>query len=168
MNAPDPRVAARYLGLILEYRQTRLGEMFQLLGAIEAPCARQLATRHTPGDIGRLHEALATEAAAKGDARALAEAEASFHATLVELSGNRAVTALSETLQCVFYDAGSPHVATARKGRTRADQDVHAKLVELVQAGKADEAEAHWLAHIAAMEKEISASGANTRLELLD
>ncbi|MCL7494669.1 MULTISPECIES: FadR/GntR family transcriptional regulator [Streptomyces] len=168
VNAPDPMVAARYLGLILEYRGTTLGEMFQLVASIEPPCVRQLAGRHTPSGIGRLHEALATEEEAKDDPAALAEAKAAFHATLVELNGNRAMLALHETLQCIFYQAKSPHIATGGKTGTRRDHEEHVKLVKLIQAGEADEAEAHWRRHISRMEKELNASGANTRLELLD
>src|ERR671938_440852 len=41
VSAPDPEVAARYAGLILEYRGATLGDVYRAAAVIEPPCTRQ-------------------------------------------------------------------------------------------------------------------------------
>src|SRR5215207_11088599 len=40
VSAPDSDVAARYAGLILEYRGATLGDIYRAAALIEPPCAR--------------------------------------------------------------------------------------------------------------------------------
>src|ERR1051325_7943592 len=43
VSAPDADVAARFAGLILEYRGATLGDIYRAAAVIEPPCARPLA-----------------------------------------------------------------------------------------------------------------------------
>ncbi|MFJ9445210.1 FadR/GntR family transcriptional regulator [Kitasatospora sp. NPDC101235] len=167
VNAPDPKTAARYLGLILEYRNTNLSEMFDLVSSLEPPCARLLAERQSESDVERLREALAAEREAGTDPVAAAEAHAAFHATLVELTGNRAVITVSETVQCIFAEVGTQHAAGGDGPDFQKDHEAHLKVVRLIAAGKGAEAERHWQRHTALMARTSAASDGDSPLELL-
>src|SRR4051794_12700682 len=67
VNAPDPEVAARYAGLILEYSNATLGDVHRASAVIEPPCARLVAAKHTAAGLDRLHAALEQEKAALND-----------------------------------------------------------------------------------------------------
>jgi DNA-binding FadR family transcriptional regulator len=159
VNAPDPAVAARYAGLILEYQGTSLGDVCQARALIEPLSARLLATRRDAADLTRMHSALAAERQVEHDPQALAAARDDFHALLAEVTGNQTLSLLNGVLR---------HIVE-RSGEAKADPDdgTHAKLVELAAAGQADEAEALWRRHCLA--DDATGQAQNTaQLDLLE
>ena len=174
VNAPDPEVAARYAGLILEYRNATLGDVYDATAVIEPQCARLVAAKHTAEDVKRLRAAVEKEKAVLGDHLALVAAQDEFHTLLVQLTGSTTLDLLAGMLRYmvdrsntsqVAAEGGSPEARTqARKGHR-----THLKLVELIEAGKAEEAEALWHRHItAATAVNAAGAGPKTILELLD
>jgi len=173
VKAPDPEVAARYAGLILEYRSATLEDVYQASAAIEPSCVRMLATKHTPGDIERLRAALEEEKAALDDPLRLVEAQDAFHALLIELTGNQTLILLTGMLRYVVDRGNADHVAAdgnspEHQAQARKGSRAHTRLVGLIEAGKADEAEKLWHRHITAADDVVNSAGPKTLLELLD
>jgi len=173
VNSPDPEVAARYAGLILEYGNTTLGDVCRASAVIEPPCARLVAARHTAAGLDRLRDALEQERSALDDRIKLAGAQEAFHALVVELTGNETLTLLAGMLRYMM-DRGNASQASAEgdspaaRARARKGHRAHVKLVELIEAGKADEAEKMWHRHLTAANDHMNLGDATTPLDLLD
>jgi DNA-binding FadR family transcriptional regulator len=171
--APDIDVAARYAGLILEHRGATLGDVYRATAVIEPACVRKLALKHTDDDIARLRAAIDVEKAAKGQPMALVQAQDDFHALLVELTGNNTLILLGGILRYIVDRANSSYLATdsdssVRKSNARKAHRTHVKLVDLIEAGKAEEAEDLWERHVTAADDAVNAAGTTTVLDLLD
>ena len=173
VNAPDPAVAARYAGLILEYQGTSLGDVCQARALIEPLSARLLATRRDAADLARMHSALAAERQAEHDPQALAAARNDFHTLLAEVTGNQTLSLLNGVLQHIVERSGAalahpggPHAAG--EGKAAPDDGAHARLLELAAAGQADEAEALWRRHCLADDEAIGQAETTAQLDLLE
>ncbi|WP_030168031.1 MULTISPECIES: FCD domain-containing protein [Actinomycetes] len=164
VNVPTGATAARYTGLILEYRQTTTADVFAAVTAIEAPRAGSLATTCTPQDLELLHEALAREkaAAAAHDATALLNAQNEFHRLLMELSDNKTLGVLADMLRVIVeiashrYGGRGPVSEAAAHTGSR----THARLVQLIERGDSDAAERLWHKHVTETGAHLIASGA--------
>jgi DNA-binding FadR family transcriptional regulator len=173
VNAPDPEVAARYAGLVLEYSNATLGDVYDASAVIEPPCARLVAAKHTAADIERLRAAIEREKAALDDRLALVDAQDAFHALVVELTGNETLNLLTRMLRYMVDRSNASQVASegdspAARARARKGHRAHVKLVELIEAGRAEEAETLWHRHITATTDAVNGAGTTTILELLD
>lgn len=172
--APDADVAARYAGLILEYRGATLADVYRASAVIEPPCARKLALKHTADDIARLKEAIEREKAVLNtDPMALIDAQDAFHGLLVELAGNQTLILLSGMLRYIVDRANSSYLAAdpdsaVRRTSARKAHRTHVKLVEMIEAGDADGAERLWSRHITAAEDAVNAASEKTVLDLLE
>jgi DNA-binding FadR family transcriptional regulator len=153
VQVPNGNVAASYAGLVLEYRSTALQDVYDARTYIEAPCAALLAQRRTEQDLVRLKEAVAQAERLMDDPQAFIRAHMEFHALVVELAGNETLAVLNGMVRHIIelanwshvdLDAGSPDNVRANKRGFRA----HVRLVELVAAGQAAEAEALWRLHL--------------------
>ena len=100
-----------------------------------------------------LREAVAQAKQLMDDPQAFIRAHLEFHALLVELAGNQTMAVLNGMVRHIIdlanwshvdLDAGSPENVRANKRGFRA----HVRLVELVAAGQAVEAEALWRLHL--------------------
>ncbi|MFC5747909.1 FadR/GntR family transcriptional regulator [Actinomadura rugatobispora] len=173
VSAPDPEVAARYAGLILEYRQTSVGDVFGASAIIEPACVRVLAQKPPAGAVAQLREALEAEKAALEDPDALVAAQDRFHGLLVELTGNQTLILLAGMLRYIVDRANAAHVAVEgtnpeHTAQARKGHRAHVRLVNLIEAGKAEEAAKLWHRHITAADDVVNAAGPKTLLELLD
>lgn len=173
VSAPDADVAARFAGLILEYRGATLGDVYRAAALIEPPCARQLAAKHTPTDIKRLRDALAVEKSALDDPLALVDAQDAFHALLVELTGNQTLILLCGMLRTIVDRANASYTAAATDTAAQQAQALkghraHVRLVGLIESGKGDEAEKLWQRHLSSADDVVNSAGPKTVLELLD
>ena len=153
VHVPNGNVAASYAGLVLEYRGTTLQDVYDARTFIEAPCAALLAQRRTGQDLARLRAALAQAERLMEDPPAFIRAHMEFHALVVELAGNETLAVLNGMVRHIIelanwshvdLDAGSPDNVRANKRGFRA----HVRLVELVAARQAAEAEALWRVHL--------------------
>jgi DNA-binding FadR family transcriptional regulator len=157
VQLPNGNVAAGYAGLVLEYRGTTLQDVYDARTLIEAPCAALLAQRRTEQDLARLRAAVAQAERLMDDPQAFIRTHMEFHALVVDLAGNQTLAVLNGMVRHIIeqanwshvdLDAGSPENVRANKRGFRA----HVRLVELVAAQEADEAEALWRLHLAEAE----------------
>ena len=84
-----------------------------------------------------------------------------FHHLLVELAGNQTLTVIDNMLRHILHtttshqaagehsDADAPVVTADAHGSLAAHQEVHTRLVDLIERGESDAAEALWRRHLA-------------------
>lgn len=154
-----PRIgnASRYAGFVLQAWGTTIEDIFQARLAIEPYVARQLAEQRPAGATDRLRQEVAR-------LTAFIEAEryadfmiglAEFHRVLVELAGNRTLQFLICLLQNVVepyqmrYLKLNPLPLDQQRRKAMAGVRSFRKLIDLIDAGEADKAEAHWRLHVA-------------------
>ncbi|MGH9273524.1 MAG: FadR/GntR family transcriptional regulator [Acidimicrobiales bacterium] len=96
--APDPTVTARSLGLLLQYQDVDLSDVYDAFLDIVPTAARRLAERHTTSDVERLRAQRARCEGAVGDGAALVNESTEFSLLIVELAGNPVLAVLSRLL----------------------------------------------------------------------
>lgn len=176
VHAPNPDVAARYAGLVLQARGTTLGDVYLARVALEPPAARLLAENADANSIRALREALEEEAAAMGDAEAFGRETARFHELVVELAGNNPLTLFEHVLAEIIevqqvtatvdlHGSQNRDPAAVRRSYRRSHQ-THRRLVELVEAGQPAEAEAWWRKHMQALEPFFASRAARRVIDL--
>jgi DNA-binding GntR family transcriptional regulator len=123
-------------------------EILQARAVLEGLAARQAAERIDADGVARLQACLARhrELLADGDLLGASDANATLHATLLEISGHRTAVRLIEALnaQTVRYQYRTILIA----GRPAASHAEHAQIVEAVIAGRADDAENAMRTHL--------------------
>ena len=152
VHVPQSEVVARFAGLVLEHRGATLADVYDARRIVEPPCARRLAAGRTSADVERLRVAI-EQAEALEDAAAQVHAQTSFHQLVVELAGNVTMGVLHGMLQGIIDAATDTHVArVARPAEAKAAQHggakAHRRLLELVEVGDVDGAEALWHHHV--------------------
>ncbi len=157
--APDIGVAARYVGLLLQVDGTTVADVYDARLVLEPAAAGLLASRRTKQDIADLHQCIdELSAMVEGDGqthgpRAWADATYKFHALVLERGGNRTLAMLAAMLREVVASHVSaavgrrfsqPETANDFRKTVRA----YRKLVSLIEAKDAAEAERYWRTHM--------------------
>jgi DNA-binding FadR family transcriptional regulator len=172
VHTPSGEVAARYTGLLLQYRGTTVGDVYQVRTILEPPAAGLVAARRAPEALGTLREALADEERSLDDSITFAHASARFHEHVLEQAGNQTLAVIAGMLadiidlhqEAVVAEGASRPTHTEE---TRQAHRAHARLVELVEAGDTAGAEKHWAEHMQAIgEFLLKGAGAKTVVEL--
>ena len=152
VQTPSVEVAARSAQALLQYRAATLADVHEARIMLEPQAAAILAERRDPAALAALAAAHEAELAATTDEeiRALGSA---FHHAVVEQAGNRTITLLSVMVQRIIdLQTARRQVLEAegkaqRRHRKQSMTD-HERLLELVRAGAAQEAERFWRAHL--------------------
>jgi DNA-binding FadR family transcriptional regulator len=153
VQVPDIAVAARHVGLLLQYRGTLLSDVYEVRTVLEPAAARMAAKRRTSADLARLQEALDRHRASTEDPSDAFAADADFHRLIVELSGNETLQVLSAMVGNIIREGDRtyavshdwPHEQELVKMALRA----HTRLVELIRKRSGEEAEELWRKHLA-------------------
>jgi DNA-binding FadR family transcriptional regulator len=173
VHAPDDDVAARYAGLVLQFRGTTLLDVYEARRAIELPAVRALAKRTSATTISTLRHEVDETRAVIDDPVAAVRSQLAFHMLVVHLAGNKTLTLFAEMIQQIIRLHHESYVA--RRG-TASEQDqniasggrAHARLVDLIESGDTDKAEAHWRRHLdEASEFTLRGTDATTVLDVL-
>ncbi|MET0453356.1 MAG: FCD domain-containing protein [Mycobacterium sp.] len=151
IRVPGAEIVARPAGLLLELSGASIAQVMVARSGIEPLAARLLAQRGSTAAIAELEDMLATAIPAAFREGRLAEASARFHRRLVELSGNSTLGMIAGMLHEITERHTEAAISERRQvPRAHYDQLVRSYqlLIELVRAGDADEAEAHWRRHM--------------------
>lgn len=149
VRAPDPDIAARYFGLILQYQGASLADLFDARQLIEPPAARFVTLRNRAKAPKVLRAIIEEEEALLADDKAFTHATIRFHETLVELADNKTLLLMLHTINGVL----ERHISlvtmmASQSGDTTRDKRLglkaQHKLVNLIEAGDAQAAEAFW------------------------
>lgn len=156
IHAPDPHMISSYALMVLQAEGTTVAEVYQARMAFE-PAAVRLVVQHAQATAPAiLREALAHERDVIADPLAFSVAIARFHRLLVELSGNRPLIHLWDSMHQVVEQHQVQVVSVYRRGQNIDDIigsvsvgfKSQEKLIKLIEAGDEDKAELHWRRHM--------------------
>lgn len=170
--APDPRVAARHVGLLLQLQGTTVQDVYEARKATEPICAAMFAERSSPEDIEDLREAIAdlkTTIDAGFDKLpnpvAWARATYRIHELVLQRCGNKTLAVQG----AVLVDIVDTHMAraigagmldeTAAPERYQKALRSYSKLLRLVETHDSEGAEKHWRRHMEVAESFILPPG---------
>src|SRR3954454_5946424 len=111
VQIPNGEAAARYAGLVLEFRGATLQDVYEARGVLEPRCARRLASRRTKSDIDRLRENIASARAALDDPATHIRLNNEFHALMTELAGTQTIIVLNSMVREIIDLSSYLHVA---------------------------------------------------------
>ncbi|WP_236009037.1 FadR/GntR family transcriptional regulator [Actinomadura physcomitrii] len=183
VTVPGPEVVARPAALQLQLGRANLADVYVARSAIEPTAARLLAL-NSEADHRGLEESLEeVRACLADDAERFAAATARFHLRLVELSGNQTLALMAGMVHEIILRQTQSSVRTREAEASTASGAAHddpqvnyrravrayEKLVQLVRAGKADEAERFWRRHLEVADELVLAGHQATRvIDVLD
>jgi DNA-binding FadR family transcriptional regulator len=154
VQVPSIGMVANNAGVLLQIRGTTLEDVHRARIMIEAPVAAMLAERSDDHEmIQQLRDALDAEAAAMDDPTELTRAEGRFHQRLVQVAGSKTVEMLSAVANRIIAEQVAAMVSQSGAARSKRKHltdahKAHERLVSLIEAGKAVEAEALWRRHL--------------------
>ena len=143
VQAPDPSVVARSLGLLLQHQGVDLGAVYDTFLDIVPRAAGRLAVAATADDVAALVAQRERLVASAEDGTAFLEESTEFNVLLVELAGNRVQALLARMLAEVVaahrramsaYFRSRPSVQARRVAEVLAST---AEVIRLVEAGDA-------------------------------
>lgn len=164
--SPDIAVAARYVGLLLQMSGTTIADVYEARTVIEPAAAGLLATRRSRQDLDDLNACiehlvgLVESDHHFKDADAWSQATQRFHDLVLERAGNRTLSIQAGVLrEVVAMHLSTVVVRTFDRPDTQ-DQfrklvRSYRKLVLLIDARDAEEAERHWRTHMEAAGREL-------------
>ena len=156
VHQPKVDNVARYAGYALQAQGTTIADIYEARLAIEPYLVRRLSKSCPAEGIQRMRAEADRMSALTNEHRyvecmiALAE----FHRLLVELAGNRTLLFVTRMLQDVVakhqVDYFQQHALQAEEQRLRLLWGMRSfyKLIDLIEAGDGEKAEAHWRLHL--------------------
>jgi len=158
VNTLTNDMVTKAAGVALQSRGATMKDIYIARSLIEPPAAR-LAAENRPGEAAAaLRRQLEVERTIGGQ-HALAAAIAEFHRILLDECGNIALGVVGKALQDVvelhmqLSIRANVRALDTSDRRTRFGLRSQEKLIELIEAGDAAGAEAHWVAHMEAAGK---------------
>jgi DNA-binding FadR family transcriptional regulator len=171
VQTPNREAAARYAGLVLEYRGTTLEDVYDARNVIEPPCAALLARRRTRKDLKLLQAALDEARDTLDDPIAATQRHNDFHALVIELAGNETMTLLNGIVQRIIDVSSWEHTARSTSANDRANRkafQAHERLVQHIVDQDAEAAHEQWRQHVSEAERYmLTGLDAKTVLDLL-
>ena len=153
VTSPDPLLAARLAGLVLQMEGTTFDDVFQSRLVIEPACARRLAQTADGDAIAALEAVLTDES--KGDSGDAGEPFGiAFHDAVIELCGSNTLRILCGMLRHITYAHSALATEVDRQDPNRRAEHVatghgvHERLLQAVRRGDEDEAERVWRSHL--------------------
>ena len=151
----DISVTARQVGMFLQMEGTTLVDVLQARTFLEPPAAGLIALSRSLAviDMLRNNVAMAKKAYEEGDPRGLADAQVHFSEVLTDNAGNKTLSLFARLLHDIVHQQ-----MTDVTVRTHSHEGVRKmqwlsirgreKLIELIEQGKAEEAEKFWRLHL--------------------
>ncbi|ONH26407.1 FadR/GntR family transcriptional regulator [Pseudofrankia asymbiotica] len=149
---PSRDVSARFMGMVLQAEGATVGEVLDARLVIEPHSAGHIARTRDDHAIQVLRAALDAEAAALSDDEAFGSASAHFHQVVVETAGNRALALMAAMIEGIIARTNTEAMSEPLDGHGPANHrrahEAHGRLVSLVEAGAAADAELQWRQHL--------------------
>lgn len=170
VSRPKRETLARYAGLILEFEDVTLKDVYDARAALETPMVVQLTKNRNAKIIAELEEILERESQFEGSEGV--DARTDFHAAIARLSGNKTLEIVSSMLHHIIEKANrSLQPATGPRGESagRRASKTHRMLVDLIKAGDADKAAELWSRHLQKAEEYVlTGAEMSTVVDLLE
>ena len=177
VTAPDPQVAARAVGVLLQLRGVSLRDIHEARTMIEPMAARRIAeSKDARQVLETLHE---RNEAARASARDFAEfphQSWSFHKGLVEGTRNQTLTVLLQTIADIielqvmrrYTRPMQPEEAEEQIRQNLKSVHANDKLLKLLESQDADGAAAYWTKHLHAVGTILLGPDADAIVDLPD
>ncbi|NLV78936.1 MAG: FadR family transcriptional regulator [Rhodococcus sp.] len=169
VQAPDGSTAARYTGLLLQYRGVALADVYRARTELEVAAVGSIAA-DPDGRVDRLHEVVESGEALFDDPRAFASYTTEVARVIMELGGNETLAILASML----LDIMEAHNALFLSTRTEAERPgaavalrANRKLVQLLRSGEPGAAETFWRRHLDSVERYMTGDSETTLIEVL-
>lgn len=170
VSAPRVESAARYASYVLQAGGVSVPDLFEARLAIELFIVRRLSRRASKAQVARLRaETDRLDALDRsGGGHAFIIGLAQFHRVLVEVGGNETLHILIQMLQDLMEQVQlrliERHSQVHESDGGKAVRSMR-RLIDLIEAGNADEAARHWRLHLVNANKAVRFDG--TLLEIL-
>ena len=178
VHEPTTTSASRVVGLLLQHRGVTVRDVDVAFEMILPAAVRRVAAHHTRKDVQRLRahvDELSSLAESSDDFGVFLERLAEFNYLILDLTGNATIAVLGRLLS----DIVTLHItAMAREWSAKPAKRASfveaavtgcRQLVELIADGKAEKAEAFWLAQLEIADRRaVQFPGADNLLDLLD
>ena len=156
VHKPSVELVSRYAGYVLQSQGTTIADLYQARLAIEPTVVRWLASDPGSGRTADLHALLARMATMLDEDRwdEFTDSIETFHQTLVHACGHKSLIFLSRMLLNLAgshqrdYQRRHPRLGEERRKSFRAGLRSYEKVVALIDAGKVEDAVAHWRLHL--------------------
>jgi DNA-binding FadR family transcriptional regulator len=175
VHMPDEKNIARNAALVLQFRNTTLGDVNEARTIIEPAAARRVAANREgrAAAVERLRACIAKQETEIEDPLEFARANAEFHTILVSLAGNQTLQVMTEMLNEIIErsvaelarSGGVPNDSVAIRRRGIRSQE---RLVELIALGASTEAEVHWRTHMENVSQLTIGRGGKRIIDLFD
>jgi DNA-binding FadR family transcriptional regulator len=173
VHTPNGDVAARYAGLVLQFRGATLTDVYEARKAIEMPAVRSLARRHPEAAMKRLEANIVEMQENIDDPGEVIRVQEEFHLLLVELAENRTLAILEEMIHHIIELHSESYIERwgaapfVQKG-AKAGAKAHERFLAMLRAGDVAGAEDLWSRHLdEGSEYVLRGSDAKTVLDLL-
>ena len=172
VHQPDQRMTARTAALVLQARNVPLADVYDARRLLEPAAVRVVASsRGRRGAAAELRRLIGEQEKVIEDPEAFGRANARFHERLVELAGNQTLAIVAEMLNEIVARAvtavsqAGPEIDSLSTRRRGIRSQV--RLVVLVEAGEAAEAEEHWRTHMTVVGRVLLGQQATTVIDLM-
>jgi DNA-binding FadR family transcriptional regulator len=148
VTEPPSGATAESMALLLQMKSTTIGEIDQVRHLIESQIVRDLTRTRNRDDIATLRSIIddAQEATKAEDHDAFAEHVRLFNMALMSRNKNRALITTAQVLREMIVDYLNAFSFRATSPMMRKACRSYTRLVDLIEDGDADAAEAHWRA----------------------
>ncbi len=174
VHTPDGDVAARYVGLVLQFRGATLADVYAARKAIELAALAVLAKRRSDSVLKPLLANIDECEEIEGDPTRVVLLQEQFHRLLVEAAGNQTLTIFEEMIHRIIELHGRAYVAKqfhephATKSAGIGSR-THRRFLDLILERRHEEATELWERHLVeAADVVLRGSDAKTVLELLN
>lgn len=175
VTAPDPQVAARAVGVLLQLRGVSLRDLHEARTMIEPMAARQIAESKDPSAAIELLRS--RNEAARDSVRDFQQFPHNswlFHKGLVEGTRNQTVTVLLQTIADIIelqLTRRYSRPMTSAEAEEQIRQNLRSvrandKLLKLLESQDADGAEAYWTKHLLAAAAMVLGDDADSIVDL--
>jgi DNA-binding FadR family transcriptional regulator len=170
VQAPDRSTAARYTGLLLQYRGIALADVYRARTELEVAAVGLIAT-NPDGRVDTLAELVERGDALTGDPSAFARHDTEVHRMVMELGGNETMAVLAGMLLDIMDAHNALYISNRTDVSDRPGSAValrsHRKLVSLLRTGEPGAAEAFWRRHLDSVERIMTGDSSTTLVEVL-
>jgi DNA-binding FadR family transcriptional regulator len=158
VHHPDINVAARHIGFVLQANGTTLADIYGVHMIVEPAAVRVVAENFQASAPTALRNCIEEARKSFGDDFRFGIATARFRNLLIQLAGATTLTLLMGMLNHIFERYWGIVTAAAGEQLNNAPDKRRGlrsmeKLVDFIEAGSADAAEAHWRQHMQTVEK---------------
>ncbi|QNJ95845.1 FadR family transcriptional regulator [Mycolicibacterium fluoranthenivorans] len=168
---PDGAVAARYMGILLQYQGVPLSDLYQARTEVEVSAVGMIGSGRRKTAIRELETKLAEgqEFLSEEDEERFAEFSVAFHLAVVEAAGSATLSLLGGMLFEIIDAHNKIFVATHDVGLpvNRVAMRAYTKLVSLLADGNTEGAQRHWRRHLGNVERYMVGDTDSTLVEVL-